>query len=111
MKWVVESSPAAVTRRSRKTVTLRLSDGCHPTEKSWMEEVATRLLVDRPLPDNGLFINQSKMIYSMDFDVKGEWRTRAISVEAVRVPARGYSPTELLTCLWARLASGSPPIL
>ncbi|CAA7392180.1 unnamed protein product [Spirodela intermedia] len=37
MKWVVESSPAAVTRRSGKTATLRLSDGCHPTERSWME--------------------------------------------------------------------------
>ncbi|CAA7403217.1 unnamed protein product [Spirodela intermedia] len=37
MKWVVESSPAAVTRRSRKTATLRLSGGCHPTERSWME--------------------------------------------------------------------------
>ncbi|CAA7395934.1 unnamed protein product [Spirodela intermedia] len=37
MKWVVESSPAAVTRRSRKTATLRLSSGCHPTEKSYME--------------------------------------------------------------------------
>ncbi|CAA6674197.1 unnamed protein product [Spirodela intermedia] len=36
MKWVVESSPAAVTRRSGKTATLRLS-GCHPTERSWME--------------------------------------------------------------------------
>ncbi|CAA7405106.1 unnamed protein product [Spirodela intermedia] len=37
MKWVVESSPAAVTRRSGKTATLWLSDGCHPTERSWME--------------------------------------------------------------------------
>ncbi|CAA7411124.1 unnamed protein product [Spirodela intermedia] len=37
MKWVVESSPAAVTQRSRKTATLRLSGGCHPTEGSWME--------------------------------------------------------------------------
>ncbi|CAA7396107.1 unnamed protein product [Spirodela intermedia] len=37
MKWVVESSPAAVTRRSGKTATLRLSGGCHPTERSWME--------------------------------------------------------------------------
>ncbi|CAA6670752.1 unnamed protein product [Spirodela intermedia] len=32
MKWVVESSSAAVTRRSRKMATLRLSGGCHPTE-------------------------------------------------------------------------------
>ncbi|CAA7399506.1 unnamed protein product [Spirodela intermedia] len=37
MKWVVESSPAAVTRRSGKMATLRLSGGCHPTERSWME--------------------------------------------------------------------------
>ncbi|CAA6674132.1 unnamed protein product [Spirodela intermedia] len=37
MKWVVESSPAAVTQRSGKTATLRLSGGCHPTERSWME--------------------------------------------------------------------------
>ncbi|CAA7401710.1 unnamed protein product [Spirodela intermedia] len=37
IKWVVESSPAAVTWRSGKMATLRLSDGCHPTERSWME--------------------------------------------------------------------------
>ncbi|CAA7409765.1 unnamed protein product [Spirodela intermedia] len=37
MKWVVESSLAAVTRRSGKTATLRLSGGYHPTERSWME--------------------------------------------------------------------------
>ncbi|CAA7401126.1 unnamed protein product [Spirodela intermedia] len=37
MKWVAESSPAAVTRQSGKTATLRLSGGCHPTERSWME--------------------------------------------------------------------------
>ncbi|CAA6674216.1 unnamed protein product [Spirodela intermedia] len=35
-------------------------------------EVATRLPADRPLPDDGLFVDQSEMIYSM-----GEWRTRA----------------------------------
>ncbi|CAA6675827.1 unnamed protein product [Spirodela intermedia] len=40
--------------RSRKKVTLWLSGGCHSTEMSWMEEVATRLPADRPLPDNGL---------------------------------------------------------
>ncbi|CAA6672092.1 unnamed protein product [Spirodela intermedia] len=66
MKWVVESSPTAVTRQSEKMATLRLSGGCHPTEKSWMEEVATRLPADRPLPDDGLFVDQSEMIYSMD---------------------------------------------
>ncbi|CAA7409806.1 unnamed protein product [Spirodela intermedia] len=37
MKWVVESSPAAVTLRSGKMATLRLSGSCHPTERSWME--------------------------------------------------------------------------
>ncbi|CAA7393087.1 unnamed protein product [Spirodela intermedia] len=37
MEWVVESSPAAVTRRSGKMATLQLSGGCHPTERSWME--------------------------------------------------------------------------
>ncbi|CAB1184484.1 unnamed protein product [Spirodela intermedia] len=37
MEWVVESSPAAVTRRSGKMVTLQLSGGCHLTERSWME--------------------------------------------------------------------------
>ncbi|CAA7405303.1 unnamed protein product [Spirodela intermedia] len=68
MKWVVESSPAAVTRRSGKTATLRLSGGCHPTERGWMEEVATGLPADRPLPDDGLFVDQSEMIYSMDCD-------------------------------------------
>ncbi|CAA6661547.1 unnamed protein product [Spirodela intermedia] len=43
-----------------KIATLQLSSGCHPMERSWMEEVATRLPVDHPLPDDGL-----------------EWRTRA----------------------------------
>ncbi|CAA7411079.1 unnamed protein product [Spirodela intermedia] len=66
MKWVVESSPAAVTQRSGKTATLRLSGDCHSTERSRMEEVATGLPADRPLPDDGLFIDQSEMIYSMD---------------------------------------------
>ncbi|CAA6674693.1 unnamed protein product [Spirodela intermedia] len=37
MKWVAESSPAVVTRRSGKTATLRLSGSYHPTERSWME--------------------------------------------------------------------------
>ncbi|CAA7394553.1 unnamed protein product [Spirodela intermedia] len=37
MKWVAESSPAAVTQQSGKTATLQLSGGCHPTERSWME--------------------------------------------------------------------------
>ncbi|CAA7411125.1 unnamed protein product [Spirodela intermedia] len=66
MKWVVELSLAAVTRRSGKMATLRLSSNCHSTERSWMKEVATGLLADRPLPDDGLFVDQSEMIYSMD---------------------------------------------
>ncbi|CAA7392187.1 unnamed protein product [Spirodela intermedia] len=101
MKWVVESSPVAVTRRSGKTATLQLSGGCHLTERGWMgrvgagwrwgvcqglhpqvraarggssshlvrsQEVATGLPADRPLPDDGLFVDQSEMIYSMDCD-------------------------------------------
>ncbi|CAA6675343.1 unnamed protein product [Spirodela intermedia] len=47
-------------------VTLWLSDDCHLTERSWMEEVATHLPTDRPLLDDGLFIDQSEMIYSID---------------------------------------------
>ncbi|CAA7388238.1 unnamed protein product [Spirodela intermedia] len=95
MKWVVESSPAAVTRRSGKTATLRLSgspaavtrrrgagwrwgacQGLHPQVRVARggssshlvrsQEVATRLSADRPLPDDGLFVDQSEMIYSMD---------------------------------------------
>ncbi|CAA6675127.1 unnamed protein product [Spirodela intermedia] len=37
MKWVVKSSLAAITRRSRKTATLRLFGDCHSTERSWMK--------------------------------------------------------------------------
>ncbi|CAA6674308.1 unnamed protein product [Spirodela intermedia] len=37
MKWVAESSPAAITWWSEKMTTLRLSGDCHPTERSWME--------------------------------------------------------------------------
>ncbi|CAA7394218.1 unnamed protein product [Spirodela intermedia] len=65
MKWVVKTSPGAVTRRSGKMATLRLSGGCHSTEKSWME-VATGLPADHPLPDDGLFVDQLEIIYSMD---------------------------------------------
>ncbi|CAA7394618.1 unnamed protein product [Spirodela intermedia] len=32
------------------------------------QEVATGLPADRPLPDDGLFVDQSEMIYSMDCD-------------------------------------------
>ncbi|CAA6672550.1 unnamed protein product [Spirodela intermedia] len=94
MKWVVESSPAAVTRRSGKTATLRLSAAVtrrrgagwrwarvrelHPQVRAARggssshlvrsQEVATGLPADRPLPDDGLFVDQSEMIYSMDCD-------------------------------------------
>ncbi|CAA6674759.1 unnamed protein product [Spirodela intermedia] len=40
MKWVIESSPAAVTWRSEKIATLQLSGSCHPMEKSWMESLS-----------------------------------------------------------------------
>ncbi|CAA7406198.1 unnamed protein product [Spirodela intermedia] len=36
MKWVVESSPAAVTRRSGKTATLRLSGGSMSKGLKWL---------------------------------------------------------------------------
>ncbi|CAA7407823.1 unnamed protein product [Spirodela intermedia] len=47
MKWVLESSPAAITWQSGKTATLRLSGDCHPTERSWMEvgRVKRRLFI------------------------------------------------------------------
>ncbi|CAA7394591.1 unnamed protein product [Spirodela intermedia] len=110
MKWVTESSPAVVTRRSGKTATLRLSGDCHPTERSWMEEVATRLPADRPLPDDSLFVDQSEMVYSMDS--RSFYRESGahvpLSVQAARAPARGYSLTELPTRLRAQLAGGSP---
>ncbi|CAA7388491.1 unnamed protein product [Spirodela intermedia] len=111
MKWVVELSPAAVTWRSGKMATLRLSGGCHLTERSWMEEVATHLTADRPLPDDGLFVDQSEMIYSMDSrSFYHEFGAHVpLSVQAARAPARGYSLTELPTRLRARLADGFPP--
>ncbi|CAA6657044.1 unnamed protein product [Spirodela intermedia] len=94
MKWVVESSPAAVTRQSGKTatcgspaaVTRRRGAGWRWARVSGSfilrsaarggssshlvrsQEVATRLPADRPLPDDGLFVDQSEMIYSMDCD-------------------------------------------
>ncbi|CAA6664116.1 unnamed protein product [Spirodela intermedia] len=84
MKWVVESSPTAVTRRSGKqrlcgspaAVTRRrgagwrwgASRGGSSSHLVRSQEVATRLPVDRPLPDDGLFVDQSEMIYSMDCD-------------------------------------------
>ncbi|CAA6668447.1 unnamed protein product [Spirodela intermedia] len=63
-----------------------ISGGCHPAEwkngnfvalrqlspdKEKLDgggvcEVATCLLTDRPLPDDGLFIDQSEMLYLMD---------------------------------------------
>ncbi|CAA7401711.1 unnamed protein product [Spirodela intermedia] len=91
MKWVVESSPAAVTRRSGKTATFSPAavtrrrgagwrwgacQGLHPqvrvvrggssSHPVLSQEVMTRLLADRPLLDDTLFIDQSEMLYSMD---------------------------------------------
>ncbi|CAA7409447.1 unnamed protein product [Spirodela intermedia] len=40
MSNILVSSPAAVTRRSGKTATLRLFGGCHSTERSWMESLS-----------------------------------------------------------------------
>ncbi|CAA6675676.1 unnamed protein product [Spirodela intermedia] len=89
MKWVVESSPAAVTRRSEKrrlcgspaAVTRRRGAGwreLHPQVRAARggssshlvrsQEVVTRLPVDRPLSNDGLFVDQLEMIYSMDCD-------------------------------------------
>ncbi|CAA6674757.1 unnamed protein product [Spirodela intermedia] len=47
LKWVIESSPTAITQRSGKTATLRLSGGYHLTERSWMEvgRVKRRLFI------------------------------------------------------------------
>ncbi|CAA7409668.1 unnamed protein product [Spirodela intermedia] len=47
MKWVVESSLAAISRRSGKTATLRLSGNCHPMKRSWMEVGRRWRLVSR----------------------------------------------------------------
>ncbi|CAA6675831.1 unnamed protein product [Spirodela intermedia] len=91
MKWVVESSPVAITRRSRKMATFPLTTVTRWRRVGWRwacvkelhpqvcvakggssshlvhsQEVATRLPVDRPLPDDSLFVDQSKMIYLMD---------------------------------------------
>ncbi|CAA6674620.1 unnamed protein product [Spirodela intermedia] len=94
MKWVVKSSPVAVTWRTEKrrlcgspaAVTRRRGAGwrwgaCQGASSSGprskggssshlvrSQEVATRLPADRPLPDDGLFVDQSEMIYSMDCD-------------------------------------------
>ncbi|CAA7411081.1 unnamed protein product [Spirodela intermedia] len=92
MKWVVESSPVAVTRQTEKRrlcgspmVVTRwrgagwrwgACQGLHPQVRAARggssshlvrsQEVATGLPADRPLPDNGLFVDQSEMIYSID---------------------------------------------
>ncbi|CAA7398850.1 unnamed protein product [Spirodela intermedia] len=81
MKWVVESSPAAVTRRSGKTELdgggarvrelhpqVRAARGGSSSHLVRSQEVATGLPADRPLPDDGLFVDQSEMIYLMDCD-------------------------------------------
>ncbi|CAA7397919.1 unnamed protein product [Spirodela intermedia] len=93
MEWVVESSPATVTRQTEKwqlcgspaAVTRQRGAGwrwgahvreLHPQVRAARrgsssnlvrsQEVATRLPADRPLHDDGLFVDQSEMIYSMD---------------------------------------------
>ncbi|CAA6674205.1 unnamed protein product [Spirodela intermedia] len=44
-----------------------ISGGCHLAEwKNDDFEVTTCLLTDRPLLDDGLFVDQWKMLYSMD---------------------------------------------
>ncbi|CAA7391760.1 unnamed protein product [Spirodela intermedia] len=78
----------------RKNGDLRLSDGCHLTERSWMEEVATHLLADRPLSDDGLFVNQLEIRLATS-DVEGEWRTCAPSIQAK--PSRSSSCSWLLS--------------
>ncbi|CAA7400867.1 unnamed protein product [Spirodela intermedia] len=57
-------TPAAVTRRSRKTATLRLSDdsrGGSSSHPVCSQEVATHLLADRPLPDDGFHMEVGRM--------------------------------------------------
>ncbi|CAA6659426.1 unnamed protein product [Spirodela intermedia] len=44
----------------------RLSPDGDELDVGGAREVATCLPADRPLPDDGLFVDQSKMIYSMD---------------------------------------------
>ncbi|CAA7394335.1 unnamed protein product [Spirodela intermedia] len=81
MKWVVESSLAAVTRRSGKTVTLRLSDGCHPTERSWMEvgRVKRRIFITS-VPFSCLYDHSLSHNRLATSDMEGEWCTRAPDV-------------------------------
>ncbi|CAA6672939.1 unnamed protein product [Spirodela intermedia] len=92
MKWVVESSPVVVTRRTKKrrlcdspaTVTRRRGagwrwgacQGLHPQVRVarggssshlvHSQEVVTHLPADRPLLDDSLFVDQSEMLYSVD---------------------------------------------
>ncbi|CAA7409444.1 unnamed protein product [Spirodela intermedia] len=79
MKWVVESSPAAVTRRSGKTTTLRLSGGCHPTERSWMEvgRVKRRLFIASTSPFPRVYDHSLPHNRLATGDVEGEWCTCA----------------------------------
>ncbi|CAA7392274.1 unnamed protein product [Spirodela intermedia] len=57
-------SPAAVTRWRGAGWRWGVCQRASSSVRS--QEVATRLPADRPLPDDGLFIDQSEMIYSMD---------------------------------------------
>ncbi|CAA6657109.1 unnamed protein product [Spirodela intermedia] len=88
-------------QRSGKMMTLQLSGNCHPMERSWMEEVATGLPADRPLPDDGFRLTTG--------DVEGEWRTRALSIQASRSsPCSRLLPTALPTRLRAGWPADSP---
>ncbi|CAA6675660.1 unnamed protein product [Spirodela intermedia] len=89
MKWVVELSPAAVTWRSGKMVTLRLSSG----SKSF-----SRACMTTPCPTTDW----------PPVTWKGSGAHMPLSVQAARAPTRSYSPTALLTRLRARLAGRSP---
>ncbi|CAA7407939.1 unnamed protein product [Spirodela intermedia] len=68
MKWVVELSPEAITWRSGKTVTLRLSGSCHPTERSWMEvgRIKRRLFITSGLPKQKKLFHSNKNVNLYD---------------------------------------------
>ncbi|CAA6659754.1 unnamed protein product [Spirodela intermedia] len=55
--------------------TLRLSSDCHLTERSWME-------VGRQSPFSRVYDHSLPHSQLATSDVEGEWRTRALSVQA-----------------------------
>ncbi|CAA6675026.1 unnamed protein product [Spirodela intermedia] len=82
MKWVVESSPAAVTRRSGKTATLRLSAAV--TRRRGAGWSKRRLFITSGTLSESCSFPFSRMYdHSLPHsrlatgDVEGEWRTRA----------------------------------